>query len=222
MVDDQDSAELCQQLSSLKGKSLFFYNLDQSLLFEKILKNEKGQSFQVVKIKKKLPDHLIIHFKQQNPSYRLLVDNNVYLANQQNFISQNDQNFKDLVIVELSSDYHQHINPPKIKADLNQTIIRLVTALEKYELPVLSIKLNRAESKLKIRQGWQYLFDFSSFSPETLAQQVKLIETELITQDFATPVKYIDLRFKLPVVKTETGEQEIETNQATSATDQAT
>jgi hypothetical protein len=221
-VDGQETTEICQQLSSLKGKSLFFYNLDQSLLFEKILKNEKGQSFQVVEIKKKLPNHLLIYFKQQDPSYRLLVDNDVYLANQQNFISQNDQNFKDLVIVELSSHYQQQINPPKIRSDLNQTIIKLVTALEEYELSVLSIKLNQTESQLKIRRGWQYLFDFSSFSPETLAQQVKLIEAELTKQDFASPVKSIDLRFKLPVVKTETGDQEIETNQATSATDQAT
>ncbi|MEA2056262.1 MAG: hypothetical protein U9O78_00895 [Patescibacteria group bacterium] len=211
LVEGKSQADICQQLDSIKNKSLFFFNFDQADFRKKILKNEKGQSFAVLNVEKKLPNKLIIHFDQQDPSYRLLIGNDVYLVNQSNYVSQNDEYFKDLVLVELVENSVNKVTSPKIDSNFNQLMIKLIVELQKLEIEPQLIKINGPESIVKLNNNFIFLFDCNEYEPLILAQKIKLIFANLDISQFEQ-IESIDLRFNLPVVNaggTETQIKEI-------------
>lgn len=203
----QPIPEICQQMDFLQQRSLFFYNLDTSPLFSQVVKNDKGQAFQVVRYYKRLPHELVLLFTKQDPSYRLVLDKQVFLVNQQDFICADDQHFQDLPLVRLDKKYKDKINHQKIERGFNQQLLNLVQALLKQQVRFETIVIAGQESYVTNKQWRRFIFDFTQLQTKALAAQlakkIVLIQQNLEQSQFEGQIQGVDMRFDLPVVRTD-------------------
>ncbi len=202
LVDGQPNPELCEQLSFLKNKSLFFTRFDQTPLFLSTLVNEQGQVFEPLQIQKRLPDTLLISFLKKDPSYKIKIDQQTYIVNSQGYLAQDSNQF-DLPLITMTEAYQNEISAEKIDLDLHQTITDYVEYFNQQELDYNDFKLNKKESSVTVNNT-DYIFE-DTMLPALTAMKVKLISDDLakIKQDLTADqeIRVIDLRFDLPVVK---------------------
>ncbi len=191
-----DNQEICEQFDFLKNKSLFFTNLDDQLLAQ-VFESKDGQAIQVLDYQKKLPQTLILEVKNQDPSYRLEIQDQFFLVNQENFLAEDDGQY-ELLTVKLSEKYQNKINEKKIDPSLNNKIIDLVDSLEKIEVD--EILVNESESYLFIN-GLRYIFEFTQEDPVKLAAKISLMQKEIAVLEHDEDILQVDLRFKNPVIK---------------------
>jgi hypothetical protein len=192
---------LYTQLDFLLGQSLFFTNLEKTPLFTTTLVNDKGQIFVPIKIQKKIPGTLIITFQEQDPLYRLLWQNNFYLVNSQHYLTADVAAF-ELPTVEVSTAYQDKIHPEKIDASLNQQIQNFLQSFQTQQLEFDKFYLNQEESYI-IFKGLRFIFEDNA-DPAVLAAKLKLIQLNLdqLVSEIDS-IKTVDMRFDLPVVKSE-------------------
>lgn len=192
---------LYTQLDFLLGQSLFFTNLEKTPLFTTTLVNDKGQIFVPIKIQKKIPGTLIITFQEQDPLYRLLWQDNFYLVNSQHYLTADVAAF-ELPTVEVSTAYQDKIHPEKIDASLNQQIQNFLQSFQTQQLEFDKFYLNQEESYI-IFKGLRFIFEDNA-DPAVLAAKLKLIQLNLdqLVSEIDS-IKTVDMRFDLPVVKSE-------------------
>ncbi|MBD3250562.1 MAG: hypothetical protein GF381_03280 [Candidatus Pacebacteria bacterium] len=202
-LDGQLEPVVCQQLSELKGQSFLFTNLDRSVLYTKLLKNDQGQIFQVSTYSKKLPSSLIIELTKQQPVYQLISqDGQSYWVNRQNYFGQNDPSLK-LPQVQLKSSMPEVIQDQQVEPEFNQQLIKLVDLLSEVDLNYQQLILDGSASKLILVDGLPLLFEFGQDELRLVGQiQATVKQRELIEQELAASLKEIDFRFDLPVVRT--------------------
>jgi len=191
---DQDN--VCQQFNFLQDKSLFFTNFDNKLLAQ-VFKTTDGQAIQVLNYQKKLPNTLFLDIKQQDPSYRLYFQDQIFLANKKNFLATNDEQY-DLLKVKLSEDYQDQVDPPQINKDLNQDLIDLTQAIS--DLSINEIFINGADSILTV-DGLDYVFEFQAEDPLITAKKIVLMKNKISEIEEERDILLVDLRFKNPVIK---------------------
>ncbi len=198
----EDIPTICKQLEPLKGKSIFFTNLDQSILYSQVLKNQQGQAFQAVDYYKQLPNTLVIDFKKKNPSYRLKFKEEIYLANIHNFLAQDDEQFSSLPMIEITDFYQPQINPPHIEPELNSKLIKLVELCDQFHLPLNTAKIDRSQSELNI-DNWQFIFEYEQVDWLQMLPKAKVIIDNLDQPDHRSAKFVVDMRFNLPVLKSQ-------------------
>mgnify|MGYP006282891671 CR=1 FL=1 len=201
-AEGESIPSVCGQLDSLKNKSIFFTNLDQSLLYSQVLKNEQGQAFQPTAYRKVLPGTLKIEFAKKNPSYRLQFGQKTYLANAYNFLSNDDQQFKSLPVIVVSRDYQEKIDPPRIDAEFNQELIDLITTAEQHQLIFYSIEVNGRESVVNTK-NWRFKFEYEQSDWNELLAKIKVINNNLDSNLFDQDRPLIDMSFNLPILKSD-------------------
>ncbi len=195
--ESQDTLQT--QLQFLLGQSLVFTNLEKTPLFTTTLTNDKGQIFVPTKIQKRLPGTLIITFEEQDPLYRLLWQDNLYLVNSQHYLTADVAAF-ELPTVEVSPAYQDKIHPERIDAIFNQQIQNFLQSFQDQQLEFDKFYMDQKESYITFN-GLQFIFEDNT-DAAVLAAKLKLIQLNLdqLTTNIG-PITTVDLRFDLPVVK---------------------
>lgn len=198
IVDGEPYEKLANQLSSLKGRSLFFTNYEQTPIFTSTLKNEQGQIFEPQRLEKELPNKLIVYFSLQDPLYRLSWDQELYLVNSRHFLAEDSPEF-DLPVVELSDEYADQIKGDKINSNLNHIIQNLIANLKQVQIQPSKIYLDKSDSFI-IFKGTKFVFE-DGFDKSVLAAKIKIIEVNLDNlKNISGGINFIDMRFDLPVL----------------------
>lgn len=207
-IHDQPNPEICKQLFFLKNQSLFFSDLQQTELYQDLLKNSQGQIFRPEAIERVLPQTLIVHLIKEQPQYQLFFEGQSYWVNSQNFFGQSDPSL-NLPIVELSQNHSKIIKDHQIDSEFNQQVLALLAGFKQYNLNFEKIILDRQQSKLILTDQSQFVFELGQ-NPTKLAAQIKLISLQLdeIQQSLPSQMTEIDLRFEHPVVKTKQDQTE--------------
>lgn len=207
-VEGKAYPEICQQLDHLKGKPIFFFDLEETSLYQDLLKNDQGQIFRPDFIQRQLPGKLIINLIKEQPKYQLVVEDQTYWINNQNYFGQNDPSL-DLPRVRLSSSYQQVVQDRKVDPNFNQEVIDLLEQFEHYQVNFKEIYLSGQESKVILENDIEMLFELGQDSQQ-LAAKVKLISLQLedIKENLPQNIETIDLRFDMPVVKTKKNQAE--------------
>lgn len=202
IVQDQSAPDICSQLDFLKNKSLLFSDLEHTGLYQDLIKNDQGQVFQTKLVERQLPNKMIVHLVKEEPSYQLIIEDKSYWINHQNYYGQNDPSL-DLPKVELSSEHQQLVGKSQIDPTFNKKVITLLDHLRDYQVNFDRIYLNGEHSEIYLQDNTKLIFQLSQNS-QTLAPKIKLISLQLgEIEDFLPHgMEQIDLRFDLPVIKT--------------------
>lgn len=220
LAEGQEVDEICEQLSTLENSSLFFTNLQQSVLFKNTLKNKQGQVFQPVNWKKILPNRLIITFKKEDPEYFLVTKQGQYLVNDQHSLTAADSEF-DLKVVEVSAVYSELIHDQnRIDPNLNQNILSLIAELDKTDAKWEKIILDQQHSQIAF-DNYVYIFGFEQLEPKRMAIQIQLLEETIADTFLPEQVKEVDLRFELPVIRTTVDQPQVMTPTDQSNSDES-
>jgi hypothetical protein len=188
--------EVCEHFSFVLKKPLFFRNYDQELLgYEVVIGEENTQSYAVSLVEKKLPSTLEIVVEKQEPAYRLIeFDKDIYLVSQHKNLLSNQQ---DLLLPAVELEVDQELD-----RQIHDFVIELVQSLEKYNLAFESLIIKEHNQlELKLIDGPRVLLE-SSQMPNQISWKIFTILSEQQVIEIELPIKEIDLRFNLPVIKT--------------------
>jgi hypothetical protein len=193
--------EVVNSLQALKGKSIFFINIQKEL-------NEKNlvpEFYVYSTFKKTLPGALTVNFTQERPLYKLVVQEESYILGQSGvFLPQNDKDqFFPMIIWQ--EDVGQVIDFDGVigKVEINQhnMFLRVAKNLEANNLQnaIITWK-NEDEIFLEIKNKPRLVFDKTSLQTKLDIATTILNSRDLI--NFENSVKEVDLRYNLPVLRT--------------------
>ena len=191
---------ICQKIeSSWKNKSLFFTDFfEDEIWLNLATSQEYGQSYQLEDIKRVLPNHLVIKLNRRLPSYRLKINDQSYLLCQNNILKQ-DQTALEILTIEtemidiidkniLKESYHQKFSNFVQAVNDNEIDLRRVVWKDKTEIILETNKY------LKIILDEEEDFDYQM-------ERLSLVLRDPSLEETLKEKNYLDLRFKLPVLK---------------------
>lgn len=197
-------AEVCQLINAnLRGKSLFFTDLEQEAVWDELLANQKfNQLYQFQKIEKSITGQAKLYLTSKLPDYRLVIGEQKYLLNQSNQL-KNDQAQLSLLNIEFK-DQLDLIQQGYLAENYHQQFLQLSQAIGLHKIPVtkivwqddLNIYLDLDPQKTKLRVILDNTGDFAE-QMERLAIILNADEAQGLLADQKT----LDLRFNLPVLK---------------------
>lgn len=191
---------ICQKLeSSWQNKSLFFTDFyEDSIWSDLALSQEYGQSYQLQDLKRVLPNKLVIKLSRRLASYRLKIGDQSYLLCQNNILKQ-DQTDLDVLTIEtemtelidknaLSESYHQKFSSFVQAANDNKINVKRIIWKDKTEI------ILETDHYLKVILDEHEDFEYQM-------ERLSVVLTDPSLDETLSQKKYLDLRFKLPVLK---------------------
>lgn len=183
----------------LKGKSIFFTDLENELIWQELLANQRfSQVYQYQKIEKFIIGNAKLWLLTKLPDYRLVLDSEQFLLNQSNKLKDN-QDRLILPSIEFLGDpnINQH---GYLEEDYHQQFLNLSRALS--EQQIVSKKIVW-QSDLEI---YIYLDETEVLMDNTKdfdyqIERLALILKEEKLKDVLPTKKILDMRFNLPVLK---------------------
>ncbi|MGD9129077.1 MAG: hypothetical protein PVJ09_01115 [Candidatus Woesebacteria bacterium] len=200
--DDTKKLVNCQEFESLKGKSLFFTDFEAEPNLKRVFKLDSGNDFfQVKKIKKKLPNTLIIFLSQETPLYRLsFTEQQSYLVSQEGEIKLDDSGIS-LYTIEAGKDlWDTLILNKKVKASFHQFVKELLAVKMDFDFQKIQY-LNKFRTEIIIDEQLKVILEEKK-DPREDIRKLNLILDQLDLNSIDLAIKEIDLRFNYPVLRT--------------------
>lgn len=202
--------KICNPLSGLFGKSLFFTDLENASEFNILSANSNNaETYFVDNIKKELPSTLILNLSTQSPLYRLFYEEKSYLVSSTGQLKQDNPNLGLLNLKLSESSSSNVIDSNFVKEDEHNFFRDLVVSLQKEKFDVSEINIeSEFFVEIKIKNKPRIIVEQSDEITYKILQLVVLLEEiDFSTIDSdnidTTDIKEIDLRYKLPVIRTE-------------------
>lgn len=180
--------EIYQKLESLKGKSIFFINLEQEL-------NQNGMESEAILLneyKKVFPGKLVLKFSQEKILYQFEFEGNSSFISEFGNKLNNNQNKNNLPTVDW--------NAP-LDNEIHRKITLIIYNIDTERFPISKItRKNEDKTVIEIHNNPEIIIDDKS-----TATKLELIQTLLESKEvkeYKQPIKEIDLRFNLPVLRT--------------------
>ncbi len=191
---------VCELINDrLKGKSLFFTDLENESVWEELLGNQQfSQVYQYQKIKKSMTGTANLSLIAKLPDYRLVIGSEQYLLNQSNKLKDNQERLT-LPSIEFMGDpsIKQH---GYLEDGYHQQFLALSQALNKQQ--IISKKIvwqNDSEIYLYLDQIEVIMDNTKDFAYQVERLALILKKEELKT--ILPTKKILDMRFNLPVLK---------------------
>jgi len=201
-LSDNNNLELgvCELINDrLKGKSLFFTDLENEFVWEELLSNQQfGQVYQYQKIKKSMTGEVQLSLIAKLPDYRLIIGSEQYLLNRNNKLKDNQERLI-LPSIEFMGDpnIRQH---GYLEENYHQQFLALSQALNKQQIVSKRIVWqNDLEIYIYLDQIDVVMDNTKDFNYQIERLALILKEEEL--KSILPAKKILDMRFNLPVLK---------------------
>ena len=191
---------ICNRIeSSWKKKSLFFTDFVEDQVWSDLaISQEYGQSYQIQDLDRVLPNKLIIKLSRRLPSYRLKISDQSYLLSQNNILKQDQA---DLDVLTIETELIDLIDKNTLKESYHQKFSSFVSAINDKQIEVKRIVWkDKTEIILETKNYLKVILD----EEEDFNYQMKRLAAVLNDPSLEETLKenkYLDLRFKLPVLK---------------------
>lgn len=191
---------VCEIINNhFKGKSLFFTDLENELVWQELLANQQfSQVYQYQKIEKSITGHVNLWLLTKLPDYRLVLNSEQFLLNQSNKLKDN-QDRLNLPSIEFlgNPDVNQH---GYLEESYHQQFLTLSKALNTQQ--IISKRIvwqNDLEIHIYLDQIEVIVDNTKDFTYQIERLALILKEEEL--QNILPTKKILDMRFNLPVLK---------------------
>ncbi len=188
-------APLEDALADFQGKSLFFDNIEQRVQALNL------ELYQLESVNKSLPHTLNLVFLPKKNSYLLLKDQTQLLVVAENGVALDQEVTQKLPEIKIEGWPNEVINGHQVDPVLHQTISQLILELELHQIPTSNITVFQPTFiTIELPENRIALIE-----SEQIKTQIKRLAAILQEYDFNssdTPIKEIDVRFKLPVLRT--------------------
>lgn len=191
---------VCEMLNThLKGKSIFFTDLENEPVWEELLANQQfSQVYQYQKMEKSITGQAKLWLEAKLPDYRLILGSEHYLLNQNNKL-KNNQDRLVLPSIEFmgNPDINQH---GYLDESYHQQFLTLSRALNDQQIVSKRIVWQN-DSEIHI-----YLdtIEVIMDNVKDFTYQIERLSLVLKQEDLKTVLptkKILDMRFNLPVLK---------------------
>jgi cell division septal protein FtsQ len=196
LSDAECPSDLVAQLRPLEGKSLFFTDTSKEVYHLNL------ERYELITIHKKFPDTIILVFASKKNLYLLQQENSpdVWTVAESGYAQQMSSS-EALPTILISPNWSQPLQENTVEPSLHNTIRQLLTELNSNHIEHTSIEFKSSEEIIvHLNNGQQALL-----TQENLISQVKklgIISKNVDTKAIDTNIRTIDLRFELPVLKT--------------------
>ena len=191
---------ICQKIeNSWKSKSLFFTDFfEDEIWLNLATSQEYGQSYQLEDIKRVLPSKLVIKLNRRLPSYRLKINDQSYLLCQNNILKQ-DQT--DLEVLTIETEMTDLIDKNILKESYHQKFSNFVQAVKDNEINLRRVVWkNKTEIVLETNKYLKIILDEEEDFDYQM-ERLSLVLRDPSLEETLKEKNYLDLRFKLPVLK---------------------
>lgn len=180
------SPEIYKKLEIFKGKSIFFVDFDKELSAD----NSNFETILLENYKKYFPGTVNLNFSEEKVLYELNLGNEHYFISEFGNILGNNQGINNLTKVNLANNQEKH-----------SKIAEIINISNKNKFQVESIDWNNDEEIIiKILDNPKLIFDIQSIN--TKINSIGLLLNSREIKEYKEPIKEIDLRFDLPVLRT--------------------
>lgn len=191
---------VCEVINDrLRGKSIFFTDLENELIWEDLLSNQQfSQAYQYQKIKKSVTGKTELWLITKLPDYRLILGSEQYLLNQSNKLKDN-QDRLILPSIEFMGDpnINQH---GYLEENYHKQFLVLSRALSDQQIVSKRIVWqNDLEIYLYLDEIEVIMDNTKDFAYQI--ERLALILNEEELKAILPTKKILDLRFNLPVLK---------------------
>lgn len=180
--------ELYQKLEVLKGESLFFVNLDKELANNEI----STETILLQNYQKQFPATISLEFKEEKVAYQLNFEESIQFISEFGNILPSNQNVNNLPQVNWNSGPSD---------ESHEKIIKILKSVNDSNLKIEKVtRLSDDEINIEIKDNPKIIID-----EEAINSKVGILVTLLNSREikeFGEPIKEIDLRFNLPVLRT--------------------
>lgn len=182
------SQELYQKLEILKGESLFFVNLDKELANNEI----STETILLKNYQKQFPATISLEFTEEKVAYQQISEETIIFISEFGNILPSNQNINDLPQVSWNSS----------KSDeSHEKIMKILKSVTGSNLRIEKVtRLSDKEIHINIKDNPKIIID-----EEAIDSKVAILDTILNSREikeFGEPIREIDLRFNLPVLRT--------------------
>ncbi|HEX7017455.1 MAG TPA: hypothetical protein VF209_00915 [Patescibacteria group bacterium] len=188
--------EVTQALNIFVGRSFFFTDLN--LLFNQ---EPTLSQYRLSKVQKKLPGTLIFELQPYLTGYQLYFsdqDKTLTVDSQRGLLEQKSETLPTITTQVPLSDLEVE---GKIDPDIHQSLVELVGAISKYQLEYQHIILeNKQVIRISLREGINGIISIDT-TPAKVAQ-LAFIQKNVDLASFDQHVQVIDVRYRLPVLRT--------------------
>lgn len=200
-----DSSEICLRLQPLVGNSFFFTDFENSSVVNRALKAEDmAQTFSLESVKKQLPGTVIFELSQKAPLYRLLAEGDQkYLVTESGQLKTDNPRLK-LPEARLFPGWSDSFDSLDLKAASTHYFLKqlIMTAAEE-QLKIETINFE-SSTLIRIKLDSQLFVVLEKNSQPSLEmKRLAVIIDNLNFKEIDTGIKEVDLRFKLPVLRTQ-------------------
>lgn len=200
LINQECSDEIKTQLASLHGTSLFFTDVEQTIQRN----NNNTVPFTVATIRKKLPATLILSVQPESAAYTLstLQSDEIHTTASANgnVVPQNNivTSIPHVYLADPSTVVQEQI----IQKEFHSTVMTITTAVKD-----ISPAIERVEyispQEIRLVQPGVATYIIAEPVPLYLLQHLKTIIEAPELREVPRPIREIDLRFRLPVLRTE-------------------
>ncbi|MBU0974693.1 hypothetical protein KKD03_03260 [Patescibacteria group bacterium] len=180
--------ELYQKLEVLKGKSLFFVNLDRELSKNDIC----TETILLQNFQKQFPGTILLEFSEEKVVYQLNFEESKLYISEFGNILPSSQNVNDLPEVSWNS---------KLSSESHAEILKILNSVNDSNLIIEKItRLSDKEIVIYIKDNPKIIID-----EEVIDSKVGILVTLLNSREikeYEEPIEEIDLRYNLPVLRT--------------------
>ncbi len=188
VAENNCSQELYQKLEVLKGKSLFFVNIDEELANNEI----STETILLQNYQKTFPGTILLEFSEEKVAYQLITEENQLFISEFGNVLPSNQNVNGLPQVSWNST---------LSDESHSKIIKILDSVKGTNFTINNIsRLNNQEIRIDIKDNPQIIIDEDSIDSK-VGILVTLLNSREI-KEYEEPIKEIDLRFNLPVLRT--------------------
>lgn len=209
-ADSQELASVCQKLNqAFLGKSLIFYHFAEAAIWQELTEtSDYQQLYYPVLLEKDPPGNLLINLASKLPDYRLVIvdeqqQEQSYILNQNNLLK------KDQGQTALFSIYYQgeeeiiSKNKQYLLEEYHRFFLALKTSLDYYQIEAKNLiwqKNNLLE--LDLGKSWLVILDKEVDPKEKIKNLSLILQDEEVLEEIKKQ-GFLDLRFRLPVIREE-------------------
>ncbi len=187
--------ELNDSLQALLGKSLFFTKLEEEVYQQQL------DFYQLAKLHKELPGTIHLEFVTKKNVYMVVLpDSSQYLVSESGLIQPTTEE-SPLTKIHISNHWSKPIQEHSLETPLHYTLHQLVVTLQTEKITPQKIEaLSPDEIKITLDRDITAIVNEDGI--ESQVKKLAVIEKNIDLATVDTGIHTIDLRFRLPILKT--------------------
>lgn len=202
-VDSTASRQVCERLGeNLRGKSLIFFDFENHELVQSVLLDEVSQErFYIKSFKKFLPRTVEYVFRSQPPLFRLMIDDETWLLDEEGTLKPDDQR-QGLITISTRDKNVFYGASGELREQSVIFLVDLINASQGYDLKIENIVIDSLERIVVYTAEYpDVILDFSQNGVKQ-AKRMQQILSNIFREGNELGIREIDLRFELPVMRT--------------------